>query len=69
MKVLFGTDITKDKKNTAVDGDEFILRSLPDAVTEKRNKAFEKEIDRAGSTAMIFRIIQVIGNILLFSVF
>lgn len=66
MKVLFGTDITKDKKNTAVDGDEFILRSLPDAVTEKRNKAFEKEIDRAGSTAMRFRIIQVIGSILLF---
>lgn len=66
MKVLFGTDITKDKKNTAVDGDEFILRSLPESLTEKRNKAFEKEIDRAGSTAMRFRIIQVIGSILLF---
>ena len=66
MKVLFGTDITKDKKNTAVDGDEFILRSLPESLTEKRNKAFEKEIDRAGSTAMRFRIIRVIGNILLF---
>ena len=66
MKVLFGTDITKDKKNTAVDGDEFILRSLPEAVTEKRNKEFEKEIDMAGSMAKRFRIIQAIGSILLF---
>lgn len=66
MKVLFGTDITKDKKNTAVDADEFILRSLPEAVTEKRNKEFEKELDRAGSTAKRFRIIQVVGSILLF---
>lgn len=66
MKVLFGTDITNDKKNTAVDGDEFILRSLPEAMTEKRNKEFEKEIDRAGNTAKRFRIIQVVGSILLF---
>lgn len=66
MKVLFGTDITQNKKNDKSDGDEFIVRSVPEAVTEKRKKEFEKEIDIAGSMAKRFRIIQVVGSILLF---
>ena len=67
VKVLFGTDITKDKKNVSADGNEFIIRSMPEAVVEKRNKEIENELDEAFSTAKGFGIFQLVGGILLFA--
>ncbi len=69
MKVLFGTDITKDKKNTAVDGDEFIVRSVPEDISEKNSEIFDKELEAAEKTAGKRSISEMIGLVMMASSF
>lgn len=62
MKVLFGTDITKNKKNDKSDGGEFIIRSVPGSMSEKHYEAFEKELDEADKAIRKFKVLQIVGG-------
>ena len=69
MKVLFGTDITQNKKNDKSDGDEFIVRSVPGEISEKNSEIFDKELEAAEKTAGKRSIYEMIGLVMMASSF
>ena len=69
MKVLFGTDITQNKKNDKSDGDEFIVRSVPGEISEKNCEIFDKELEAAEKTAGKRSISEMIGLVMMASSF
>ena len=65
MKVLFGTDITQNKKNDKSDGAEFIVRSVPEDISEKNSEVFDKELEAAEKTAGKNNIFEIIGGFMI----